>query len=253
MAKTVAHLSNTSSLVILMCLVLARALPGQGGPPLETDDPGTPGPGHVELNISVEGERQAGGSLYDAPRLDANVGVGTRMQLKFELPWRVATAPAGPTRSGVGNMLLGVKWRFAQLGTVAVSTYPSLALGGSASARAKGLADSGATLLVPIEIAWDPGPVSLDAEAGYQRGQGVTEVVYGLAVARSVRPSLELLGECHGSAKSALAEEGVLCGAGFRWALESAMSLLAAYTTAVAGSVENRPDRRLYAGAQLRW
>jgi hypothetical protein len=248
-----AHLPSTTHLVILMCLVAARALPAQGGPPLETDDPGTPGPGHVELNISVEAERQAGGSLYDAPRLDANVGVGTRMQLKLELPWRVATTPAGPARSGLGNVLLGFKWRFAQFESVSVSSYPSVALGGSASARAKGVADSGATLLMPIEIAWNAGPVSLDAEVGYQRGQGATTLVYGLAVARDVRSSLELLGECHGAANSALAEQGALCGAGLRWAAESAMSVLAAFATAVAGRAKDRPDHRLYTGVQLRW
>jgi hypothetical protein len=104
----------------LTCLGLSRAVEAQGGPPLETDDPGTPGPGHVELNVSAQAERDVSGTVYDAPRLDANVGVGARLQLKLEVPWRVATAPAQPTETGIGNVGVGVKWRFAEQGSVAV-------------------------------------------------------------------------------------------------------------------------------------
>lgn len=249
----VVGLRRISLALLVTCLTAAPALRAQGGPPLETDDPGTPGPGRVELNISAEGERAADGSRYDAPRFDVNVGVGSRMQFKLEVPWRVATAAAEPAQSGLGNVVLGVKWRFAESGTLAVSTYPQLTLGGSESARAKGVADAGTALLMPIEVAWDPGPVSLNADLGYQRGQGPAELMYGLAVARRLRPAVELLGECHGTADAGFEGSGLLCGGGFRWGLADAASILGAYATGVAGSVEDRPDHRWYAGVQLRW
>jgi hypothetical protein len=239
--------------VAIVRLGIAAPLRAQGGPPLETDDPGTPGPGRVELNISVEAERQAHGSLYDAPRLDANVGVGKRFQLKLEVPWRVGTASAQRARSGVGNPIVGVKWRFAESGGVAVSTYPQLTLGGSGRALANGVADAGTALLIPLQIAWDAGPVALNADVGYQRGQGDPEIEYGLALARQLRPTLELLGECHGGGDSDFSRQGVLCGGGFRWDLEAAATLLAAFAAGVAGSVEDRPDHRFYGGMQLRW
>jgi hypothetical protein len=240
-------------LALVLCMGTARALQAQGGPPLETDDPGTPGSGHVELNISVEAERESAGTSYDVPRLDANLGVGARLQLKLEVPWRVATAPAEPARTGIGNVVLGVKWRFAQTGAVAVSTYPQLTLGGSESAGMKGVADRETTLLMPVEVAWNVGPVSLNAEVGYQRGQGSSELVYGLALAREAGRALELLGECHGSGNTDLTEQGVLCGVGFRWVLQRTVGLLVAYATGVIGSAEDRPDHRLYSGVQLRW
>jgi len=245
--------ARAAPILVVACVATAGALRAQGGPPLMTDDPGTPGPGRVELNISLEGEREADGSLYDAPRLDLNVGVGSRMQLKLEAPWRVATAASKPARSGFGNVVLGVKWRFAESGALAVSTYPQLTLDGSEGATAKGVADAGTALLMPIEIAWDVGPVSLNADLGYQHGEGPAELIYGLAVARPLRPALELLGECHGNANTAFGEHGVLCGGGFRWALANAASILGAFATGVTGSVEDRPDRRWYAGVQLRW
>src|SRR6185369_5759842 len=131
-------------LAALACLGLSRAAAAQGGPPLATDDPGTPGPGRTELNVSAQAERDVSGTVYDVPRLDANVGVGTRLQLKLEVPWRVAAAPAQPTETGIGNVGVGVKWRFAEKGTVAVSTFPQFTFGRSASAREKGIAESDA-------------------------------------------------------------------------------------------------------------
>lgn len=231
----------------------ACALQAQGGPPLETDDPGTPGAGHLELNVSLEAERESGGTVYDLPRLDANLGVGAQVQLKIEVPWRVATTPPGPARTGLGNVVLGVKWRFAEAGNVAVSTYPQVALEGSEGARARGLADSGTGVLLPVEVAWRVGPLSLGAEVGLQHGQGETEMVYGLAVAHQALNSLELLGECHGGGDTHFTGIGLLCGAGLRWRVGQSVSVLAALAAGVAGSVERRPDHRLYTGVQLRW
>jgi hypothetical protein len=252
-AGHLARPTRTLLAILVACLGATRTLQAQGGPPLETDDPGTPGPGHVEVNVSVEGERGADGSLYDAPRLDANIGVGARLQLKLEVPWSVATMSAEPARSGLGNVILGVKWRFAESGSVAVSTYPQVTLGGFGSTTAKGVADSGTAILLPVEFAWDAGPVSLNAEVGYQHGQGPAEVLYGLALARQLRPTLELLGECHGNSDSEFAQQAVLCGLGFRWDWAASATLLGAYATGVTGSVLDRPDHRVYGGLQLRW
>jgi hypothetical protein len=224
----------------------------QGGPPLETDDPGTPGPGRLELNVSAEAEREAGGTTYDAPRLDANLGVGTRLQLKLEVPWRVATGTSQPTTTGVGNVGVGLKWRFVD-GPVAVSTYPQADLGRSDHASDQGIAESETEVLLPIEVAWDTGPVALDLEVGFLHRASTDALEYGLALAHLARPSLELLGECHGSGDTDLTSHGVLCGLGFRWTVERAVSVLGAYAAAVAGSAEDRPDSRLFAGVQLRW
>jgi hypothetical protein len=183
--------------------------------------------------------------------VDANLGVGARVQLKLEVPWRVATTPSGPAQTGLGNALLGVKWRFAASATLAVSTYPQVTLEGLESSRVKGLADSGTGVLLPVEIAWRIGRVSVGSEVGYQRSQGEDEMVYGLAVSRQAGPALELLGECHGNTD--FTGLGMLCGGGIRWAWHEWVSVLASVGVGVAGSTERRPDRRVYAGAQLRW
>jgi hypothetical protein len=227
----------------------------QGGPPLETDDPGTPGDGNIELNLALEVERTSGGTGYDAPRMDFNYGAGDRVQLKLEVPWRVATALSEPTRTGFGNVTVGLKWRFAEWdsGQASISTYPQFTLAASRDAASKGLADSGSAVLLPIEIAWSMGSLSLAAELGYLREQDVSELTYGLVVATQALPPIELVSECHATGEIQFTGIGVLCGAGVRWELGPPISVLSALEMGVAGPAQSRNERRLYAGVQLRW
>ena len=95
----------------------------QGGPPFRTDDPETPGNRHWEINFGWIGDRNLTSGAYQIPDLDLNYGLGDRIQLKYELPLALseirpqpstATTPAqtGQVLGGLGESLLGVKWRF---------------------------------------------------------------------------------------------------------------------------------------------
>ncbi len=59
---------------------LARA---QGGPPFITDDPGTPGNHHWEINFGWIANHNPGQSYYEIPDVDLNYGWGDRIQLKY--------------------------------------------------------------------------------------------------------------------------------------------------------------------------
>ena len=41
------------ALALVVTISFATALHAQGGPPMITDDPGTPGPGRWEINIAI--------------------------------------------------------------------------------------------------------------------------------------------------------------------------------------------------------
>ena len=95
----------------------------QGGPPFRTDDPDTPGNRHWEINFGFIGDRNPGSGAYQIPDVDINYGLGDRIQLKFELPvalQETRSQPASPAApavegtviGGIGESLLGVKWRF---------------------------------------------------------------------------------------------------------------------------------------------
>ena len=95
----------------------------QGGPPFRTDDPDTPGNRHWEINLGFIGDRNPGTGAFQLPDFDINYGLGDRIQLKYELPIALEeTRPAaasiavpavtGSALAGVGESLLGVKWRY---------------------------------------------------------------------------------------------------------------------------------------------
>jgi len=86
----------------------------QGGPPFRSDDPDTPGNRNWEINIFGTGDRNPAAGSYEVPNVDINYGVGHRIQLKFEIPLSMAElrGPNGHVAAGLGNSLMGVKWRF---------------------------------------------------------------------------------------------------------------------------------------------
>ncbi len=105
-------------------MLLARLAAAQGGPPFRTDDPETPGNKHWEINFGFIGQRNPASGAYQVPDFDINYGLGDRIQLKYELPIAIEeTRPGGsldpsapPTQGqvigGLGESLMGVKWRF---------------------------------------------------------------------------------------------------------------------------------------------
>src|ERR1700691_2516526 len=111
------------ALLFSISLLLAVTAHAQGGPPFRTDDPETPGNRHWEINFGWIGDRNPSAGAYQVPDFDINYGLGDRIQLKYEIPIAIeetrpqpgtATAPAVPGHviGGLGESLLGIKWRF---------------------------------------------------------------------------------------------------------------------------------------------
>src|SRR2546428_9531292 len=105
---------------------LAASALAQGGPPMVTDDPETPGDGHWEINIGAIAARTPGRWTIAAPDADINYGWGDHVQLKVDVPWVTGKDSGQPSRSGVGDADLGLKWRFIdqEQAGFSMSTYP---------------------------------------------------------------------------------------------------------------------------------
>jgi hypothetical protein len=110
-------------LLLLLALGATRSACAQGGPPFRTDDPETPGNQHWEINFGFIGDRNPGAGAYQVPDFDFNYGLGDRIQLKYELPIAIeetrpqaatptSAATPGQVIGGLGESLLGIKWRF---------------------------------------------------------------------------------------------------------------------------------------------
>ena len=110
-------------LFLTVLSALATIAHAQGGPPFRTDDPDTPGNKHWEINFGWIGDRNPQRGAYQVPDFDFNYGLGDRIQLKYEIPIAIEETraqPATPTQpaipgqviGGLGESLLGIKWRF---------------------------------------------------------------------------------------------------------------------------------------------
>jgi hypothetical protein len=218
-----------------------------------TDDPGTPGGHHWELNTGVTLVHEAGTTLLELPLADANYGVGERLQLKLEVPLRVQTHPG--TKSGLGMPVVGVKWRFLDQteSGLSISTYPQLEFR-SPILPLRNSDDDGSSLFLPLELARSWGPFGINGEVGYRMvNGGPHELGYGLALGYAPAATLELLSECNGSYEQASSATELICQMGARQEVGPHLTMLGAVGSAVARANTERREIQAYLGLQSRW
>jgi len=249
---------KTRSVFVLFC-VLAFALTsapvvrGQGGPPLISDDPDTPGPGYWEINLSTLIEKSRSQREIAAPFADINYGVGKRIQLKFEIPWLGVNDTGAPPQHAFGNSNTGVKWRFLgeEHRTVAWSIYPQLELNTGDSAVEKGIVEKGRQFFLPTELTLELGRIEINQEVGRKFVQhGADAWDYGISTEAGLHRRFELLGEMHVEWTHSVPAE-IILNVGGRQKLTSKMILLMAVGRAVHGPLDERRNLRLYVGLQF--
>ncbi len=154
----------------------------QGGPPFRSDDPDTPGNKHWEINLGFIGERNPFGGSYETPNIDINFGLGNRIQLKYEAPLSIQEMRGDPSHvaAGLGNSLLGAKYRFYQRHSkthvtndgereikFSLSTYPQLLLNHPTRSVERGIVESAPQVLLPLEASATYGWLRMSGEVGY--------------------------------------------------------------------------------------
>ncbi|MEW6747411.1 MAG: transporter [Planctomycetota bacterium] len=244
--------STTLLASVLMCS--PRPLYAQGGPPLLTDDPGTPGDDMWETNIGFTIEKVEGETLYEAPLLDVNYGLGERIQLKYELPWVFLDEEGGGVENGLGNSLIGLKYRFLDEDRhgVSMSSYPQFSFENPTSSDEKGLVAPGIELVLPFQIAWSSGPIELGLELGYSLIEHEEdEWIYGLAAASPLTEHFALLGEVHGVATRDLDDDVLVFNLGSAVALNEHASLLFSAGRSLREPSTTEPELLMYMGLQL--
>jgi len=241
-------------LALVFVAVSAQPAFAQGGPPMLTDDPDTPGSGGWEINIAYTDLRTSGGRSRSLPHVDANYGLGERIQLKYETGWVYADMPeGGGVKSGLDNSLLGVKWRFLDQPDVGfnLSTYPQLELENAHSSVSRGIVDPAPNLFLPLEISREFGVLKLVGEVGYEfRHADANQWAAGVLAAFHVSDALEVLAEVRSVGPQFLKHSDVVVNIGLRYELGSHLKLLAA----IGSGVTNVPDSTsvvAYLGIQL--
>jgi len=222
-----------------------------------TDDPGSPGPDHWEINLGWETQRADGQTLFGLPLLDANYGVGDRTEVTYEAPYAVLQESGEPDRSGMGDSLLGVKYRFYDAGDKGwqASLYPQVTFvtPGSSSGR-RGLADPATTVLLPLEFAKDYGAFAIDFDCGSLLSNEAVDRGWmgGFLIGKEVMKGWELDAEIHVNSDLHLGRSEEIFNAGTRIDFSEHLTLMIALGTDLANSLAPRTSLLSYVGFQLR-
>jgi hypothetical protein len=132
-----------------------------------------------------------------------------------------------------------------------MSVYPQLQVENGTGSVARGIAQPGPNLFLPVEIARDFGKTKLVGEIGYQYFHAPqNEWVVGTLGALQVSDALELMAEVRSYSQNFLNRGDVIVNVGLRQALNSRFKLLASVGT----GVTNGPDATsfiAYLGIQL--
>jgi hypothetical protein len=253
-ARIARYADRLALLAVLVAVALPRLASAQGGPPMRTDDPGTPGNRNWEINIGLTADRRASERQFGAPELDINYGAGDRVQLNFEIPWVVRGTDSGPTQNGLGNSGLAVKWRFYQdeKRALDISMYPRFEFNNPTGSVRKGLVDRGQRILLPIEVSKKLGAVQINPEAGYWIAQhGRDEWIAGIAAGYQATRRLELLAEEYNTGEVGGDYHESTFGGGRRCRLGGPVVLIFMAGRSFRGAQSGQPQLVGYLGLQL--
>ena len=251
LARTVTRFTKT----LASCAIAAAMLPAlaQGGPPMVTDDPETPGDGHWEINIGAIATRTPGRWEVAAPDADINYGWGDRIQLKLDIPWVTARDDGQRWKSGVGEAEVGVKWRFVdqEQAGFSLSTYPQYGRSLLKSSIRRGLAADGHRFFLPLEFATELPGFGVAAEIGREFVQrGPNAWAAGVVAAHACGSEIECMAEIHTT--QAPGEHQTLLNLGLHWKLDDALTVLAAIGRDVGVRSDEHRQALVYLGLQIK-
>jgi hypothetical protein len=240
--------------VALITLLLPISGFAQGGPPMVTDDPGTPGDKHWEINIAGMLASTYDEDLLQFPYFDINYGLGERLQLKVETGWVILRNNVPSTRSGADTVLAGEKYRFLdedQAG-ISISTYPQFQFHHFFSSNDPQLTEPGNQYILPFEFSKTFGNWEINPEIGYLYGAVVSnELFYGFVLAFEKAKPWEPLFEVHVNSDLDGTGSTALLNFGFRYAFNPEMNLLAAIGHTVTHIEGTSTELDSYLGLQL--
>jgi len=233
----------------------ASELYAQGGPPMITDDPGTPGNGKWEINLAVSFENRPNEISLNLPEIDLNYGVGEYLQLTLQTaPVLLAREGHGPI-GGLGSTEAAVKWRFLDEETsgLDMSIFPRITFNVVHSSVGRGLADDGTRFQAPIEIAKKFGRWQADVELGpIISNLGRSEWLYGIVGGFGVTKTTTLMAELQGTSRTNFTEDVLTVNAGLRQDLTENHSLIVSLGHEIRSAEQPRALVG-YFGMQLRY
>ena len=203
---------------------------GQGGPPMITDDPGTPGNGHWENNIAVAFEHRPNETSWDLPVIDLNYGVGEHIQLTLQGGPVLLKRSGHGLIGGLGGTEAAVKWRFLdeEKSGFDASIFPRIIFNITQSSVRRGLAEDGTRFQIPFQVAKTFGRFHADAEFGPLASTlGRSEWIYGIVGGVELAKTTMLMAELRGTSRMNFTRDVLTVNVGLRHQLTDARILIA--------------------------
>jgi hypothetical protein len=178
------------------------------GPPFLTDDAEPVDRHHVEAMLIGQQVRSAAGRAGSVSG-EVNIGCAAETQCHLAVPLAFDHPAGGPSQTGLGDVEVGLKYRFLDRADEgwSAAVYPTLDLATGDAGR--GLGNGRAQLLLPVWVQRSLGPWSLDAGIGrlVNRAPGSRDSWFaGMLAQRSFGDGLSLGAEVYRRTSQAIGQ-----------------------------------------------
>jgi len=244
---------------ILALLLLSAKVWAHAGPPMVTDDPGTPGDGKWEINMALTSASGGGESHFETPLLDLNYGWGEHVQLKYEVPWVISRDDQdsdSSQKTGFDRSTVGVKYRFYdnEETALAVSTYPQFAFRTPVSGELRNRdTETNSEPFLPFEVEEGLGKFQLNQELGYRWEESdESRLVMGLSLSYNPTEATAFYAEIHQEMKVDGSARETLWNLGLAQDLNPTLAFLFSFGQTLTRFEEGQsPQSLVYLAAQL--
>jgi len=194
-------------------LILLLASSVSAGPPYLTDDPVPVDYQHWEAYLFTAGDDRPGGGGYtiQGPAAEVNYGAFPDIQLHLVVPLTTVGGGGNPTQSGLGDMELGMKYRFVHEtnGWPQLAVFPAVELPTGDAGR--GLGNGRAWYRLPLwaEKSWGAWTIDAGGGAALNSAPGQRDYPFGgCLVQREITEHLSLGGEIYAQGQDTDSDRG---------------------------------------------
>jgi hypothetical protein len=245
--------------LILLLLALglsAGSIWAQGSPPFYTDDAVTVSKKQWELDIGVSTERARDAShTWEFPSVDIAYGLTDQLELGYGTSWLLVRNDGEKTKSGLGNSVVGVKWRFLENEAAGwgVSVNPQFEFNTISSSRSRGLVEDNTAFILPLQFQKSFGEIQTAFNIGrslHAHEPSETDGWFaGIAVGRHFSKPLHVGVELFGETSPRFKLGWLLVNVGALYTVNDHLSFSCSVGSGVAG--DGRPDYVAFFGVQL--
>jgi hypothetical protein len=104
----------TAAPALIACALALASSAALAGPPFLTDDPAPVDYQHSEFYVFGTYDKTPDGKAFGAPAFEYNYGAFPNTQLHLVVPFARSEPNDGPSESGLGDIEVGVKYRFIE-------------------------------------------------------------------------------------------------------------------------------------------